>query len=255
MMKRIFCCTLSCVFLLTLLIRPAFAKGAGGSFVFDDGALLSEDAEQELSDLAEQASERTDCDFYIATYKSNLYIDDYLGIEFLREHRLSEYSNIVLLVITKDRGTFFYDLYLYGDAERKFAQSEIDLILDDDDEVYDNIKSGDLESGIEAFLKIATAAYEGQIGGYYLKLFLISLAFALFFAFITCFSVYKAYTAKRRSVDYPLERYAKIELTEKDDVFVGSFVTSRVIRTNNGGYGGGGGSSPHGGGRGHAGGR
>jgi hypothetical protein len=64
--------------------------------------------------------------------------------------------------------------------------------------------------------------------------------------------VYASYKAKKKSVDYPLDQFAKLELTSQDDVFVGSFVTKRVIQSSGGGGGGG---SSRGGGGGHAGGR
>lgn len=257
MKRKIFLCLLACVLMASMLLQPVFAAKASQSpLVFDKGELLSEEEEQSLQALAKESTEQTGCTFCVATYKAYDYRDEYWGEDFLSEYAysygLADNSGIVLLIVTKDRGEFFYDLYLYGDADRKIKSHEVDLILDDEGVL--NIKRGDLEGGIESFLQIATEAYEVQLGHYYLKLFLICLAIALFFGFITCFSVYKSYTAKRKSVDYPLDRYAKLELTEQADLFAGSFVTRRIIQSSSG-HGGGGGGGGRGGGGGHAGGR
>ncbi len=241
-----------------LLVIPCAAAGKQEQAIFDNGGFLSADAEANLTRLALEKAENTGCAFYVATHKMRFEGDEYWGEDFLRDQRLSEKDNIILLIITKDGSTYYYDLYLYGDAEDRLPRREREYLLDYED-VYDNIKSGRLQEGIIDFLNESAALYEGETAGYkeylkafYLKIFLLSFAVAAVFGFVACFSVYKSYAAKQKSVDYPLEHFAKMDLKDRDDVFAGSFVTRRVIQSNNGKSGGGGG---RGGGRGHAGGR
>ena len=64
----------------------------------------------------------------------------------------------------------------------------------------------------------------------------------------------EAYKMKKKSVDYPLDRYAKLDLTHQSDRFVREYVT-RTYSPRSSGGGGGGGGGRHGGGGGHRGGR
>ena len=50
----------------------------------------------------------------------------------------------------------------------------------------------------------------------------LALLMALVIATVTCVSVKKAYSMKKKSVDYPLDQFAKLELTEESDDFLGS---------------------------------
>ncbi len=66
-------------------------------------------------------------------------------------------------------------------------------------------------------------------------------------------SVVAAYRKKRASVDYPLDRFAKLELTHESDSFVREY-TTRTYSPRSSSSGGSGGGR-HGGGGGHRGGR
>lgn len=224
--------------------------------IFDSADLLTEQEEANLNALAQQKCGEVNCAFYVATYKvptggsSSYYRYD--GEDFLYDHGLSENGNIVLLVLTLDRGIYYYDLYLYGDAWDRINSKERDYILDDD-AVYDNIKGGQLEAGLKAVFDVSARAYAGRVGVSYVIIVIVTLCISLLIAFFVCLGVYQSYKAKKKSVDYPLDQFAKLKLTDHSDVFTGSFVTRRVIQSNSGG--GRGGGSSHGGGRGHAGGR
>lgn len=260
-MKRRFLIIVSLYLLLTMLfVLPCAADTEDGQVIFDNGGFLYDSTEKQLSELAREKADETGCRFYVVTHKMQYYSDEYWGEDFLYEQGLSENKNIVLLIITYDYTDYYYDLYLYGDARALIDRHEIDYILDHED-VYSHLKGGQLAQGIEAFLEVSAENYLGRssacqkiVNAYYLKLFLISFAISAVMGIVSCVSVYNSYTAKKRSVDYPLEHFAKMKLKEKEDVFVGSFVTTRIIRTNNGGHGGGGGGG-RGGGGGHAGGR
>ena len=245
------------VFLLlpaVLLTIPAAAEDQ--RVIFDNGGFLNTDTEEELTALALEKAEETGCDFYVVTHEMRHEDDEYWGEDFLEDEGLSENADIIILIITLDDGTYYYDLYLYGDAWDKVPKRERNYLLDHD-EVYDNLKGGRLKAGIIAFLNVGAELYEGENAGYeayeksfHVKLLIFSLIIAAVLAFVACFGVYKSYTAKKKSVDYPLEHFAKMDLKDKEDIFAGSFVTRRVIQTNSGGGGGGrGGGGGHGGGR------
>lgn len=255
MKKKTLCILLSALILLSAFaILPVGAETQIPEYVFDRAGLLDSEAVIGLTVQIDQLRAGMNCNFFVATHEMKTSYDEYWGEDFLREHGLSKSSNIILLIVTLDRGTYYYDLYTWGDATRKIPHHEVDYILDQP-QVYDNIKSGELEAGVSAFLRYSKEAYCGLVGPFYIKLAVISLLFALIVGFAVCASVYRSYTVKKRSVDYPLEQFAKMELTHKEDVFAGSFVTTRVIRSNNGSSGGGFSGSGHGGGGGHRGGR
>lgn len=251
-----------CLLLAVLLMLPTAAAEKEEQVIFDKGDFLYWNTEQELSALARQKAEEAGCAFYIVTYRMSHSEDEYWGEDFLRDQGISEDEDMVLLIISRDYSAYYYDLYLYGDAWDRIPRKERDYILDHED-VYNNLKGGHLAQGIEAFLNESAEEYIGRSAGcqayvsaYYLKLFLLSFAIAAVMGFVACFSVYKSYTAKKRSVDYPLEHFARMDLKEKEDIFMGSFITTRIIRTSSGSGGrGGGGGGGRGGGGGHAGGR
>ena len=251
----------SILMLAVLLLLPAVlltipAAAEDQRVIFDNGGFLNTDTEEELTALALEKAEETGCDFYVVTHEMRHEDDEYWGEDFLEDEGLSENADIIILIITLDDGTYYYDLYLYGDAWDKVPKRERNYLLDHD-EVYDNLKGGRLKAGIVAFLNVGAELYEGENAGYEayeksfrVKLLIFSLIIAEVLAFVACFGVYKSYTAKKKSVDYPLEHFAKMDLKDKEDIFAGSFVTRRVIQTNSGGGGGGrGGGGGHGGGR------
>jgi len=260
MRKKILIIASLCLLLTVLLVLPCAAEAEEKQVIFDNGNLLYQSTEDELSALAREKANETGCCFYVVTHDMRGGVGEYWGEDFLAEHRLTENDDIVLLIITRDYSENYYDLYLYGDARDLIDRHEIDYILDHED-VYNHLKGGQLAQGIKAFLELGAENYLGRspecqriVNAYYIKLFLLSFAIAAVFGSIACVGVYKSYTAKKRSVDYPLEHFAKLELKGREDVFVGSFVTTRIIQTSSGGHGGRGGGG-RGGGGGHAGGR
>lgn len=260
MMKRLF----SLLLLLTLLSAlpmTAFAESAegtsGNAFVEDAADFFTAEEEWQLEMALLQAAESTDgdCAFYLATHKMpTRYSPRYEGEDFLKKHGLSNQNSIVILIITLDDGVYYYDMYTYGDAYAKLSDKEVNYILDHKS-VYNDMKSGALLNGATSFFTLAAKGYNGRVGTSYLLIGTISLCIALLIGVACCAGVYSSYTKRKKSVDYPLEHFAKLELTENSDVFVGSFVTKRVIQSGNEGGSGGGGHSGHGGGGGHRGGR
>ncbi len=238
--------------LLSAFALPTFAGGAS-YHVCDRGGLLSDAEEVRLSEFAKVAYEQTGCGFYVDTHRLSRYDDDYyIGTEFLQRQRLSRRDDVILLIITYQDGTYYYDLYLYGNGEQMITQEEANVILDTPGVFY-SIKGGELELGIRAFFDAAVSQYQNETvrPNPYLRALPVAAVISAVIALAACMGVKMRYAMKNKSVDYPLDRYAKLELTEKEDVFAGSFITKRTIQSSSGGGSGGG----RGGGGGHAGGR
>ena len=256
MKRRVFFLLLIVSALLVLLAVPTCALAQPPEqLVFDRAGFFTSDELETVEKVAFQACvDSENCAFYIATHES-LYNDlAYVGNDFLYEHGLTYSGNIVLLVITLDHGTYYYNMYTYGNATNRIRDQEVDFILDHDD-VYPNIKSGKLLEGASAFMSLAVKAYDGRIAGAsYVTIVIVSFVIALIIGVVACVGVKSAYSMKKKSVDYPLNKFAKLELTDQKDVFTGSFVTKRIIDTDSGGRGGSGGGG-RGGGGGHRGGR
>lgn len=254
-MKRRVCFSLAVLLLSTLCCLPVAGEKIPDEVVFDRAGLLSDAELRAVKEAVFDAWEASDCAFYLATHEVSAYVAmgyQYDGEDFLREHGLSDENDIVVLIVTLDYGVYYYDYYTYGKAYSKISQKEVDYILDHDD-VYDNIKGGNLAAGISSAMSLSAQAYTGRVGVSYAIIVTISLIIALVIGIIACVSVNASYKMKKKSVDYPLDKFAKLKLTGQSDVFTGSFITKRVIQSNSGGRGGGG--SSHGGGGGHRGGR
>ena len=239
--------------LLCLSVLPTAAAAYPAEVVFDNAGLLTESEKVPVTQSIDNAWKKADCGFYLVTYPYDTVRAvggrEYLGEYFLQKTGLSENSDLVILILHQNGGIYYYDMFYYGDAPRKISQKEVNFILDHDD-VYDNIKGGEIEPGSSAFFALAAQAYNGRVGVSYAVIATVAFIIALLIGIAACVGVKVSYSMKARSVDYPLNRFAKMELKEQNDIFAGSFVTKRIIETNSGGRGG-----SRGGGGGHAGGR
>ncbi|MBQ3507765.1 MAG: hypothetical protein IJA91_04370, partial [Clostridia bacterium] len=113
------------------------------------------------------------------------------------------------------------------------------------------LKSGYIYTGAAAFFEWSAVAYAGRLGASWGVIIAVSAAIALVIGLIACAGVVAAYKKKNASVDYPLGRYAKLELTHEKDSFVREYTTRTYSPRSSGGGSGG----RHGGGGGHRGGR
>jgi uncharacterized membrane protein YgcG len=121
----------------------------------------------------------------------------------------------------------------------------------DDYDVYGTLKSGEIFDGTRAFFELTKTAYTGRVGVPIPVIVLIAAAISIGIAFAVRGAVIAVYRKKKASVDYPLDRYARLELTHESDSFVREY-TTRTYSPRSSGSGGG---SRHGGGGGHRGGR
>ena len=224
------------------------------SRVYDPAQMLSTAEAADLNTLLDRLSQESGVELYLATYHAYDPHDDFYGDDYCTRVQNLRGTDAVLLVVTYEylNDTYYYNMYTYGKANYAISQKEVNYILDDYD-VYGNLKYGYIHDGCEAFFALSAQAFTGRVGVAWGIIIVVSAAISLVVAFIVRGAVVAAYRKKRASVDYPLDRYAKLELTHESDAFVREYTTRTYSPRSNGGGGGGGGR--HGGGGGHRGGR
>lgn len=253
MMKKILSVLMLCVLLCGVLALGTSAEeertGDGLTGVIDASELLNELEEQEINEALAKASE--EMGIPICAYVFEYVGREVWGEDYLAARGLSENDDLILMIVTVRRFEINYDLYTYGDAYFKINEKEVDYILDDND-VYYNIKDGRIAEGLCAYAALASEAYVGRLGVSWVLILIVALVIGAIAGFISVKSISASYKRKNPSQSYPLDRFAKLELTHESDREIGKFVTTTIVST--GGRGGHGGSRSGGGG-GHRGGR
>lgn len=243
--------TAALLMLLLCLAVLALPAAAEETRVYDPAGMLSEAEASALTARMDELSGHAGVELYLATYLADGPRDDFYGDDYCtRVHNLNG-TDAVLLVVTYERlnHTYYYDMYTYGKANYAISQKEVNYILDDYD-VYGNLKSGEIFDGTRAFFELTTTAYTGRVGVPIPVIVLIAAAISIGIAFAVRGAVIAVYRKKKASVDYPLDRYATLELTHEEDHYVTEHTTRSYSPRSNGG-----GGSRHGGGGGHRGGR
>ena len=221
--------------------------------VYDPSHMLNASEAADLTALLDRLSAENGVEMYLATYLADGPYDDFYGDDYCHRVKDIEDTDAVLLVVTYERlnDTYYYNMYTYGEANYAINQKEVNYILDDYD-VYDNLKGGRVHDGCEAFFTLSAQAYTGRVGMAWGVIIFLAAAISIGIAFAVRGAVVAAYRKKKATVDYPLDRYARLELTHESDAFVREYTTrSYSPRSSSGGGGG----SRHGGGGGHRGGR
>ncbi len=250
MKKRIL--TLLCVVILIALCTLTVSAEEGKRAVYDRVGLFTQEEIASLEAQAKKYYSKLDADVYIVTddsegsYIYGNYFLPYTGDKFTNEYGITGDSVILIITANSNRN---YDLYTYGEAYSALSDSDVDTILDHRD-VYGNIKNEKYFDGAMAFISISADEYALNID----ELLIIAIVISVIVTAIFLGCTYYSYNKKLRSEKYPLNRYASLELTHRDDAFAGSFVTKRRIQSSSGGRSGGG-RSGGGGGGGHRGGR
>ena len=226
--------------------------------VIDKNDQLSDADEERVNEALAKASEKAGvpvCAYVFVPGIHSYGYEKYVGDDFLAEFGQSRNQPLILLVVTMGGYENYYNIYTYGDAYTRINEKEIDYILDDGD-VYYNIKDardGDLAAGLCAYAELSAQAYAGRLGVSWKLILIGALIIGAIAGAITVGSISAGYKKKNPSQSYPLDRFAKLELTHERDREVGKFVTTTIISTGGSGRGGGGGRT--GGGGGHRGGR
>ena len=153
---------------------------------------------------------------------------------------------VAALLIKPSGNSYYYEMFLFNRADKMLTRAESDAILDND-QVYRNIKGGRLLTGATCFFELCV----GEINEWHRQrpLWIVGVGTAVgtLAGGLSVLGVVLTYRRKRHGESYPLDRYAKLELTERSDIFVGSFVTRTRVQSSSGngsgglGRGGGGG--------------
>jgi uncharacterized membrane protein YgcG len=242
--------------LILLCLAVCFAlplSAAESDRIYDPAEMLNTAETARLNTLMDQLSAEHGVELYLATYNAVNRYDDFYGDDYCHRVKNLNGTDAVLLVVTYERlnATYYYDMYTYGEANYAINGKEVNYILDDYD-VYENLKYGYIYDGCEAFFTLSAEAFTGRVGASWGIIIFLSAGISIGIAFAVRGAVIAAYRKKKASVDYPLDRYAKLELTRESDAFVREYTTrSYSPRSSSGGGGG----SRHGGGGGHRGGR
>lgn len=245
MMKRLLVIlTILTVFLVAMLPASATVY-AEDSILQDKIDLFSEKQEAEIMSSISHFIDERNCHMLILT-DTIVYQNDYAIRDVLQSLRSTD---LIVLTISLSDGVYYYNLFTYGNAYQKLSDSDVNAILDADG-VYDNIKNGNAYEGVLAFIDMTDA----RMGVFSFKPELVSgiLVISLITALICCIIVVARYKMKIKPTNYPLDRFAKLSLTEEKDIFTGSFVTKRRVSSSSssGGRSGGGGGGRSGGHRG-----
>ncbi|HBJ18170.1 MAG TPA: hypothetical protein DDY70_00250 [Clostridiales bacterium] len=232
------------IFTIFSLTAVAYDQTANEPVFYDDGFLSTSERESVRRTL-EDAQEKTGLHFGVLLYEGKsdggLYHD-----------RMKD-EDSVLLLITREGGIYYYEMFAYGEAY-DVLHRKADAILDNDD-VYDNIKGGNFVKGITAFVNLTTDAYlpdPNAEAKHTVRTVLISLLLAAICAGAAAGAVVYHYKKKLKAPIYPLDRFAKMKLVDQGDTFITSHVTRVRVsspsnssgggRSGGGGGGGGGGS-------------
>ena len=240
--------------LLCLAVCLALPTAAEENRVYDPSGMLTDAEASALATRLDELSENADVELFFATYEAYGPQDDFYGDDYCTRVQNLNGTNAVLLVVTYERlnNTYYYNMYTYGDANFAISQKEVGYILDTY-AVYYNLKGGEVYEGAEAFFELSAQAFAGRVGAPWILVIGVSAVISLIIAFAVRGVVVAVYRKKKATVDYPLDRYAKLELTHETDHFVTEHTTRAYSPRSSGGRGGSGGR--HGGGGGHRGGR
>lgn len=238
---------------LCLSLCLALTASAEAGRVYDPEGMLNATEQTALATLLNGLSAESGVELYLATYNADDRYDDFYGDDYCTRVQNLKGTNAVLLVVTYERRnhTYYYNMYTYGEANYAISQKEVNYILDTYD-IYYNLKGGNVYEGSVAFFEMSAQAFAGRVGASMVLIVVISTVISLVIAFAVRAGIVAAYKRKKASVDYPLDRYAKLELTHEVDRYVREYTTRTYSPRSNSSGGGGG---RHGGGGGHRGGR
>lgn len=222
--------------LLLILTLTVIGVSADASHVVDRVGLFTDEEIAQLNQAIANAEESSDgVSIYIVTSENR-----YSNSEMPAVVGRSRSDDLCILLIEFD---LHYTLYTYGKADDRISNSEVDRLLDDNG-VYGNIKSGKVFDGALRFIELAPSA----AGVPYTTIIIVSVILGMVAAAVAVGVVVSKYKMKSRPTNYPLEKYAKMDLTSNEDHFIGKHVA--VIVTSSGSSGGRGGRGGGGGARG-----
>ena len=237
-MKKIILFVLSLIFLLSFSLTAL----AEQTRIFgEDVSLLDTVERSELENALRAAEESSGISFRVYFSDGQPLVSEY---RILSEMGLSDTDDLALLLIEREDGIYYYELFLYGEADQVINYETSDSILDDPS-LYSAIKSGRVCEGALRFVRLTETAISDGRSSAKTRVIVISILIALLSGIAAAGGVYFSYKRKLKSPIYPLSKYARLSLDYHSDDFLGSSVTRTRINTSSGGgrSGGGGGGS------------
>ena len=239
--------TLFILFVLVLTALLALSVSAFQVDVKDEAGLLSAVEETTLYFHYDSETDLklSNTHFGVLTVLSR-YSDDYPSNASVKsKFNLTDSDSALILVLRSYGSSYYYDIYLYGEVDTIFSDADVDRVLDDTN-VYNNLKKGYFDAGINSFFSLsanvmirhyeAVAARKARAP---MVAAMMGLITALLVGGGSMLGVFLYYRRKCHGTTYPLDRYAHLQLTHREDRFVGSFVTRTRIPKNNGSRSGG----------------
>ncbi len=256
--------TLSLSALLFALLVPLFAFGASAeeaadpaNYVADLHNLLSDSEKQQIADAMQSAQQKTECNFVFLYYSYQKPYQEGVcrkkGYSYLSDYEVAHASplidlppNVMVLEVTEmgdSYDPYTFKVHIFGENGRT-SQSELEYL---EDKIESAIKSGRFAEGAGDFVRYGEKAFYGKFANWG-RIFFIAAMIALGFTAVAGIVIYGKYKKKVHSAVYPLDQFAKMQLTERSDVCVGRSVSRVPISSGSSGHGGGGGSGRSGGG-------
>lgn len=231
--------------LVTLLISLVFlllisASAEEERVYFSGDSLLTPYEILQIEDALAEAEEATGVKFRVYISSNSYYTPEGTVLSNLG---VSSSDDLAVLLIEKYAGSYYYELFLYGDASKLIDYDESDLILDNST-IYSSIKSGKLKVGIEEFASFTADMLVENRQSSKTSVIVFTVIASLASGGIAVGTVVYKYKKKLKSPIYPLSKYARLSLDYQSDQFLGSTVTrTRVSSSGSGGRSGGGGGS------------
>lgn len=215
--------------------------GKGSKRVFDFADLLSDDEENDIQEQIDKAKKKTSLDIVIVTINdahgkiSMDYADDFYDYNGFGTG--DENDGILMLIDMDNRNIW---ISTTGKAIKIFTDSKIDSILDD---VQPLVKDKEYYDAAETFVKRVKKmgggfGFEFSIIKTVIGMLIAAAAGAIFRA-----SVKHKYKYNGVAETYDYKSKAQLNLTNKSDVLVDTFIVTERIESSS--SSGGGGSSTH----------
>lgn len=228
-MKRILITIIMSLALILMLTLMVSATDFG---IFDYEGTLSESEYNSVANALYDASNYTGSSFYVGIGYSTGSINSFVSSNGLTD------SDMVVLLIENEGGTYYYQMHIRGNAKDNISRSEENNILDSSS-VYTNIKSGNLADGIVSFASLAKSAHgTTKNSGDGVNRFGEFLPFIIFgiVAFIVAGGIFaivvvSKYKKKQRGTPYPFKEFTDLELTNQYDLFITKTVTCVRVRS------------------------
>ena len=232
------CGALFLLLLLVLTALPGFAQSAGNVYDTQDSFSAAELAQ--LLQAMEEASERCGVGIYFGTLGFVPDEDD--AVRFCDQYSIPNDAALLLYCPQQNR----CELFLYGSADKRISNSASDRILS---AIAARKQTGDLIGAVQAYADATATEYQDGVHAASVKRVVISLLLGLLAGTVTVILVCSKYRMHLRETNYPLDRFAKLDLKKQEDIFLHTTVTRRRLQSS-GGKSGSGGGGRSGGGRG-----